>query len=64
MTDKVAIVTGGSRGIGRAAAIAAAARGFRVCIGYVSNEAAAREVVSTIEAKHGNAIASIATIAF
>jgi NAD(P)-dependent dehydrogenase (short-subunit alcohol dehydrogenase family) len=57
LTDKVAIVTGGSRGIGRAAAIAAAARGFRVCIGYVSNEAAAREVVSTIEAKHGNAIA-------
>jgi NAD(P)-dependent dehydrogenase (short-subunit alcohol dehydrogenase family) len=57
LTDKVVIITGGSRGIGRAAAIAAAARGYRVCIGYVSNEAAAKEVVSTIEAKNGKAIA-------
>jgi NAD(P)-dependent dehydrogenase (short-subunit alcohol dehydrogenase family) len=57
LTDRVAIVTGGSRGIGRATAIAAAARGFRVCVGYVSNEAAAHEVVSAIEAKNGNAIA-------
>ena len=57
LTDKVAIITGGSRGIGRATAIAAAARGFRVCVGYASNEAAAREVVATIEAKNGKAIA-------
>jgi NAD(P)-dependent dehydrogenase (short-subunit alcohol dehydrogenase family) len=57
LTDKVAIVTGGSRGIGRATAIAAAARGFRVCVGYASNEAAARQVVATIEAKNGKAIA-------
>ncbi|WP_213735994.1 SDR family oxidoreductase [Bradyrhizobium sp. dw_411] len=57
MTDKVAIITGGSRGIGRATAIAAAARGFRVCVGYASNEAAAREVVAAIEAKNGKAIA-------
>lgn len=57
MTDKVAIITGGSRGIGRAAAIAAAERGYRICIGYASNEAAANEVVSTIEAKNGKAIA-------
>ena len=57
MTDKVVIITGGSRGIGRAAAIAAAARGFRVVVGYASNEAAARDVVSTIEAKNGKAIA-------
>jgi len=57
LTDKVAIITGGSRGIGRATAIAAAARGFRICIGYASNEAAARDVVSTIEAKNGKAIA-------
>jgi NAD(P)-dependent dehydrogenase (short-subunit alcohol dehydrogenase family) len=33
LTDKVAIITGGSRGIGRATAIAAAARGFRICVG-------------------------------
>jgi NAD(P)-dependent dehydrogenase (short-subunit alcohol dehydrogenase family) len=57
VTDKVVIITGGSRGIGRAAAIAAAARGFRVVVGYASNEAAARDVVSTIEAKNGKAIA-------
>ena len=57
MTDKVVIITGGSRGIGRAATIAAAARGFRVVVGYASNEAAARDVVSTIEAKNGKAIA-------
>ena len=57
LTDKVAIITGGSRGIGRATAIAAAARGFRVCVGYASNEAAARQVVSAIEAKNGKAIA-------
>jgi NAD(P)-dependent dehydrogenase (short-subunit alcohol dehydrogenase family) len=57
LTDKVAIITGGSRGIGRATAIAAAARGFRICVGYASNETAAREVVSAIEAKNGKAIA-------
>jgi NAD(P)-dependent dehydrogenase (short-subunit alcohol dehydrogenase family) len=57
LTDKVAIITGGSRGIGRATAIAAAARGFRICVGYASNEAAARQVVSTIEANNGKAIA-------
>jgi NAD(P)-dependent dehydrogenase (short-subunit alcohol dehydrogenase family) len=57
VTDRVAIITGGSRGIGRATAIAAAARGFRVCIGYVSNATAANKVVSAIEAKNGKAIA-------
>ena len=57
LTDRVAIITGGSRGIGRATAIAAAARGFRICVGYASNEVAAREVVAAIEAKNGKAIA-------
>ena len=57
MTDKVAIITGGSRGIGRATALAAALRGFRVCIGYASNEAAAKGVVSAIEARNGKAMA-------
>jgi len=55
--DKVVIITGGSRGIGRATAIAAAARGYRVCIGYASNEAAANDVVATIAAGNGKAIA-------
>jgi NAD(P)-dependent dehydrogenase (short-subunit alcohol dehydrogenase family) len=51
------IITGGGRGIGRAAAHAAAARGYRVLIGYASNQAAAMSVVSAIEAKNGKAIA-------
>src|SRR3982074_3453745 len=57
LTDSVVVITGGSRGSGRAPAIAAAARGFRVCGASASNEAAARSVVSTIEAKNGKAIA-------
>src|SRR5258705_3912247 len=57
LTDRVVIIPGGSRGIGRPTAVAAAARGFRICVGYASNEAAARSVVSTIEAKNGKAIA-------
>ena len=57
MTDKAVIITGGSRGIGRATALAAAARGFRVVVGYVSNKNAADEVVAAIKAKGGMAIA-------
>jgi NAD(P)-dependent dehydrogenase (short-subunit alcohol dehydrogenase family) len=57
LTDKVVVITGGSRGIGRATAIAAAARGFRVVVGYASNQAAANEVVAGIERKNGKAIA-------
>src|SRR3954465_2601833 len=57
MTDRVVVITGGSRGIGRAAAIAAAARGYRVVVGYATNKAAADEVVAGIEAKNGKAIA-------
>jgi NAD(P)-dependent dehydrogenase (short-subunit alcohol dehydrogenase family) len=57
LTDRVAIITGGSRGIGRATAIAAASRGFRVCVGYATNQAAAQDVVQAIEARNGKAIA-------
>jgi len=57
MTDKVVVITGGSRGIGRAAALAAAARGYRVVVGYASNKAAADEVVGMIEGKNGKALA-------
>lgn len=55
--DKVVVITGGSRGIGRATALAAAARGYRVVVGYASNKAAADEVVAQIEDKNGKAIA-------
>ena len=50
------VITGGSRGIGRATAFAAAARGYRVCVGYASNKAA-DEVVAKIGASNGKAVA-------
>jgi len=55
LTGKVALVTGGSRGIGRSAAIALAKRGAHVVINYVSNEGAAREVAELIQADGGKA---------
>lgn len=64
MSDRVAIVTGGSRGIGRATALAAAARGYRVVVGYASNKAAADEVVAKIESSNGKAIAVKCDVGF
>ncbi len=55
LSGKVALVTGGSRGIGRAAAEALAARGAHVVINYVSNEAAARQAADGIQAAGGKA---------
>jgi len=54
---KVAIVTGGSRGIGRAIALRLAAGGAKVVVNYHSNEAAASEVVDQVRAGGGEAIA-------
>jgi 3-oxoacyl-[acyl-carrier protein] reductase len=42
LNDKICLVTGGSRGIGRACARALASRGAHVVIGYAGNEEAAR----------------------
>lgn len=50
-----ALVTGGSRGIGRAVALRLAARGYTVIINYKSNEEAARETLQAIEAAGGRA---------
>ncbi|MER7173257.1 SDR family NAD(P)-dependent oxidoreductase [Streptomyces mesophilus] len=50
MDGKVALVTGGSRGIGAAIALALAQEGADVAITYVHGEEAAREVVAKIEA--------------
>lgn len=54
---KVALVTGGSRGLGKDMALQLAQKGFDVIITYQSNEAAAREVVENIQAMGKNAIA-------
>ena len=55
--DKVAVVTGSSRGIGRAIALRLAEDGAKVVVNYRSNEAAANEVVDQIVAGGGEAIA-------
>jgi 3-oxoacyl-[acyl-carrier protein] reductase len=53
----VAFVQGGSRGIGAAIAIRLARQGATVALTYVSSEAQAHEVVGTIEAAGGRALA-------
>ena len=53
----VALVTGASRGIGRAIAIHLAQAGYAVGINYLSSKAAAEEVVSQVEGQQGAAIA-------
>ena len=50
MRSKVAVVTGASRGIGRACSVALAEAGWTVAVGYRSDEAAAKHVLSALEA--------------
>ncbi len=57
LTGKVALVTGGSRGIGRAIALAMAAQGAKVGVNYVTNAEAANEVVQKIANCGGQAFA-------
>ncbi|RPI54126.1 MAG: 3-oxoacyl-[acyl-carrier-protein] reductase [Chloroflexi bacterium] len=54
---KVAVVTGGARGIGRAVALRLAREGASVVVNYLSNQAAADEVGGQIQAAGGQAIA-------
>ena len=54
---RIALVTGGSRGLGRSAALALAADGVDVILTYVSNDASAQAVVAQIEAKGRRAVA-------
>jgi NAD(P)-dependent dehydrogenase (short-subunit alcohol dehydrogenase family) len=49
MTKKILLVTGASRGIGAAVALAAAREGYRVAINYVSDRKAAEKVAAEIE---------------
>ncbi len=55
LEGKISVVTGGSRGIGRAIAIALADEGSHVVINYVTREDAAREVLKEIENRGGSA---------
>ncbi len=57
LTDKIAVVTGGSRGIGKAIALELAKRGATVVVNYQKNADAANEVVEAITAGGGKALA-------
>jgi len=62
LAGKVALVTGGSRGIGRATALALAESGADVLVNYLQNHAAAREVVEKIESMGRKSIAMAADV--
>jgi 3-oxoacyl-[acyl-carrier protein] reductase len=63
LKGKIALVTGSSRGIGRAVALAYAKEGAKVVVNYTSNEKAAKEVVEAIEKMDSQAIAVKADVA-
>ena len=63
LKDKIALVTGSSRGVGRAVALAYAKEGAKVLINYTSNEKAAAEVVSAIKEMGSQAKAVKADVA-
>lgn len=61
-SNKAALITGASRGIGRAAALRLAAAGYAVAVNYHTDRAAAEEVCAEIAASGGRAIALQADI--
>ena len=56
LEGRIAVVTGASRGIGRAIALALGARGAKVIVNYTSNEAAANETAAAVAAAGGSAV--------
>lgn len=63
LNEKVAVVTGASRGIGKAIALELARRGAAVVINYQNNLGAAQEVLEQIESENGKAFLYQANIA-
>ncbi len=57
INGKTALITGGSRGIGRAIALRLAKEGVRIAVNYKTNEEAAQWVVNAVEEMGGEAIA-------
>jgi 3-oxoacyl-[acyl-carrier protein] reductase len=62
LANKVALVTGGSRGIGRGIALKLASEGAAVVVNYRANPAAAEEVVGLIKEQGGEAISQQADV--
>jgi 3-oxoacyl-[acyl-carrier protein] reductase len=57
MTQRIALITGGARGIGRAVALDLAARGWRIAICYRTSESDAKTTAAGIETRGGQALA-------
>jgi len=57
LADRVALVTGGSRGIGKAVVLLLASHGAKVVVNYVSDEASAAATVAEARARGGDAVA-------
>lgn len=57
LTEKVAVVTGSSKGIGAAIALRLSEAGAKVIVNYTGNQTAADETVSRIKANGGEAFA-------